>query len=249
MDLAIEARNLIKKYGPHTALDGLCLEVPRGSFFGLLGPNGAGKTTAVSIITGLLRPDGGDVRVLGFNIPEQDLEVKRRIGFVAEVPFLFDGLTGWEYLEFCGRVYGLTQAARQERIARVLQTFELDADQHRLVRHYSKGMRKRLSVAAALLHGPELLILDEPFEGVDPVGARVIKDILRIFVSHGGTVLLTSHVLDVVERLCSHVAIIHEGRMLWQGPLEAFLEGSYRLEDRLLQLLNRATEVSELNWL
>src|SRR5271157_2491931 len=210
---AILVRGLRKYYGYKPAVDGVDLEVPRGSFFGFLGPNGAGKSTTIRMLTGLIPADGGTVEILGFRLPEQDLEIKRRIGLVPDESLLFDRLTGAEFLEFVGRMYGLARPVAQERARELLDLFELTAQPRQLIAEYSKGMRKRVAMAASLIHRPELFLMDEPFEGVDAVGARLMKDLLLDQVRHGATIFLTSHVLEVVERLCDRVAIINEGKI------------------------------------
>ena len=216
---AILVRELKKFYGSKAAVDGVDLEVPRGSFFGFLGPNGAGKSTTIRMLTGLIPADSGSIEILGFHLPEQDLEIKRRIGLVPDESLLFDRLTGAEFLEFVGRMYGLDRATAIERARDLLELFELQADR-KMIGEYSKGMRKRVAMAASLIHHPELFLMDEPFEGVDAVGARLMKDILIDQVKRGATIFLTSHVLEVVERLCDRVAIINNGRIVNSGTLE-----------------------------
>src|SRR5437867_2551808 len=208
---AIRVRGLHKEYGGKFAVDGVDLEVPRGSFFGFLGPNGAGKTTTIRMLTGLIPPTTGSIEILGFQLPKQELEIKQRVGLVPDESLLFDRLTGAEFLEFVGRMYGLARSTARERAGDLLQVFELPIDR-KMIGEYSKGMRKRVAMAASLIHHPELFLMDEPFEGVDAVGARLMKDILLDQVRHGATIFLTSHVLEVVERLCDRVAIINEDR-------------------------------------
>src|ERR1035441_2762602 len=192
---AILVRDLRKYYGHKPAVYGVDLEVPRGSFFGFLGPNGAGKSTTIRILTGLIPSDGGTVEILGFRLPEQDLEIKRRIGLVPDESLLFDRLTGAEFLEFVGRMYDLSRPVAVERSRDLMDLFQLQADR-KIIGEYSKGMRKRVAMAASLIHHPELFLMDEPFEGVDAVGARLMKDILLDQVKRGATIFLTSHVLE-----------------------------------------------------
>jgi ABC-2 type transport system ATP-binding protein len=198
---AILVRGLKKVYGSVAAVDGVDLEVPRGSFFGFLGPNGAGKSTTIRMLTGLIPADSGTVEILGLQLPQDELEIKKRIGLVPDESLLFDRLTGAEFLEFVGRMYGLDRKTAIERAAGLLDLLEL-ANDRKIIGEYSKGMRKRVAMAASLIHHPELFLMDEPFEGVDAVGARLMKDILMDQVRRGATVFLTSHVLEVVERLC-----------------------------------------------
>ena len=223
-EAAIVARGLNKGYGLKLAVDGLDLEVPRGSFFGFLGPNGAGKSTTIRMLTGLIPPDSGSVEILGLKLPQQELEIKRRIGLVPDESFLFDRLTGMEFLEFVGRMYGLARPTALDRAYGLMHLFEL-ADDGKIIGEYYKGMRKRVAMAAALIHHPELFLLDEPFEGVDAVGARLMKDILQDQVRRGATIFLTSHVLEVVERLCDRVAIIDHGKIVMCGSMEELRAG------------------------
>ncbi len=244
---AILVRGLRKLYGSKPAVDGVDLDVPRGSFFGFLGPNGAGKSTTIRILTGLIPADSGSVEILGFRLPQEEVDIKRRIGVVPEESLLFDRLTGAEFLEFAGRMYGLARRTATERARGLLDLFELPADR-KIIGEYSKGMRKRVSMAAALIHHPELFLLDEPFEGVDAVGARLMKDILLGQVRRGATIFLTSHVLEVVERLCDRVAIIHKGRIVSVGAVEDLRAGG-SLEDAFVRLVGAERQLERLGWL
>src|SRR5580693_10047466 len=217
---AIRVRELKKSYGPNAAVDGVDLEVPRGSFFGFLGPNGAGKSTTIRMLTGLIPADGGTIEILGFRLPQDELEIKRRVGLVPDESLLFDRLTGAEFLEFVGRMYSLPRPLAIQRAQELLELFELANERGKLIAEYSKGMRKRVAMAASLIHRPELFLMDEPFEGVDAVGARLMKGILLDQVRHGATIFLTSHVLEVVERLCDEVAIINRGKIVTQGTID-----------------------------
>jgi ABC-2 type transport system ATP-binding protein len=246
---AISVHNLRKVYGTKAAVDGLDLEVPRGSFFGFLGPNGAGKTTTIRMLMGLAPPTSGTIELLGLPMPEKSLEVKQRIGLVPDESLLFDHLTGLEFTEFVGRMYGLARPLAQERARELLALFELDGEPRKLIGDYSKGMRKRVAMAAALIHRPELFLLDEPFEGVDAVGARLMKEILLEQVRHGATMFLTSHVLEVVERLCDRVAIIHDGKMVVSGTMAELRTGSETLEDVFVRVVGAERPVESLGWL
>ena len=245
---AILVRDLRKSYGSKPAVDGLNLEVPRGSFFGFLGPNGAGKSTTIRMLTGLIPPDSGSIEILGFALAAQELEIKRRIGLVPDESLLFDRLTGAEFLEFVGRMYGLPRATAIERARGLLDLFQLQLDR-KIIGEYSKGMRKRVAMAASLIHHPELFLMDEPFEGVDAVGARLMKDILIDQVRRGATIFLTSHVLEVVERLCDRVAIIHEGRIVNCGTLEELRAGGESLEDAFVRIVGAENQMERLDWL
>src|SRR3982074_1635538 len=223
---AIEIRDLRKVYGDKAAVDGLTLSVPQGCFFGFLGPNGAGKTTTIKMLMGLAPPTSGTIQLLGLPMPERSLEIKQQIGLVPDESMLFDHLTGGEFIEFVGRIYGLDRAMARARADELLDLFELGNMPKKLISEYSKGMCKRVAMAAALIHRPKLYLMDEPFEGVDAVGARLMKDILLEQVRHGATIFLTSHVLEVVERLCDRVAIINDGRIVREGSMEEMTAGS-----------------------
>ena len=238
-----------KLYGTKAAVDGLDLTVPQGSFFGFLGPNGAGKTTTIHILIGLIPATAGEVEILGLPL-EQNLEaVKRQIGVVPDESVLFDRLTGYEFLEFVGRMYGLERPVASERARELLSLFELDGGPRKLIAEYSKGMKKRAALAAALIHRPQLFLLDEPFEGVDPMGARLMKDILIHQVKQGATIFLTSHVLEVVERLCDRVAIINEGRLVTEGAIEELRTAEQTLEDTFVRVVGGERTTQNLEWL
>jgi len=245
---ALVLLDLRKLYGGKAAVDGLSLTVPSGSFFGFLGPNGAGKTTTIRMMMGLVPPTSGSIEILGLPMPGRDVEIKRRIGLVPDESLLFDHLTGAEFLEFVGRMYLLDRGVARERARELLGLFEL-SDQRQLIGEYSKGMRKRVAMAAALIHRPELFLMDEPFEGVDAVGARLMKEILIEQVRQGATVFLTSHVLEVVERLCDRVAIIHEGRLVVEGLMSDLRTGSETLEDIFVRVVGAEHPVERLEWL
>jgi ABC-2 type transport system ATP-binding protein len=223
-DLAVDARGLVKRFGPFTALSGLDLHIPRGAFYAFLGPNGAGKSTSIAILTGVYSPDEGSIQLLGMDAVQQPLEVKRRIGMVPEELSLFERLTGRQYLTFCGRMYGLSGDEAATRAAELLELTELTYKAGALVAEYSKGMRRRLAIAAALIHAPELLFLDEPFEGIDVLAAGVIRELLRELSRRGVTLLLTTHVLEIAERLATHAGIIRGGRMLDQGSVPELIQ-------------------------
>ncbi len=223
---AIEIRDLHKVYDGRPAVDGLSLTVPRGCFFGFLGPNGAGKSTTIRMLTGLIPPTSGSIELLGLPMPAQELEIKQRIGLVPDESLLFDRLTGPSSWSSSAACTGLRAPLAIQRADELLELFELSDERRKLIAEYSKGMRKRVAMAASLIHRPELFLMDEPFEGVDAVGARLMKDILLDQVRHGATIFLTSHVLEVVERLCDHVAIINEGRIVAEGRMEELRAGS-----------------------
>ncbi len=246
---AIRVEDLRKVYGDKAAVDGLNLTVPRGCFFGFLGPNGAGKTTTIRMLIGLTPATSGGIELLGLPMPERAVEIKKRIGLVPDESLLFDRLTGQEFLEFAARMYGLARPVARERSRELLALFELDGDRSKLIAEYSKGMRKRLAMGAALIHRPELFLMDEPFEGVDAVGARQMKDILLDQVRRGATVFLTSHVLEVVERLCDRVAIIHEGKLVMEKEVLELRNGTETLEDVFVRMVGGEREAGRLDWL
>ena len=246
---AIEVQNLCKVYGDKAAVDNLCLSVPKGCFFGFLGPNGAGKTTTIKMLMGLAPPTSGSIRIMGLPKPESALEIKQLIGLVPDESLLFDHLTGAEFLEFVGRIYGLSRAVARDRAAELLDLFELAGSQRKLISEYSKGMRKRVAMAAALIHRPQLFLMDEPFEGVDAVGARLMKDILLDQVRRGATIFLTSHVLEVVERLCDRVAILNRGRLVREGAMSELRGDAATLEDAFVNALGVQRSTETLDWL
>jgi ABC-2 type transport system ATP-binding protein len=246
---AIEIRNLRKVYGNKAAVDGLTLTVPQGCFFGFLGPNGAGKTTTIKMLMGLAPPTSGSIELLGLPMPERALDIKKQIGLVPDESLLFDHLTGGEYIEFAGRIYGLDRSIARARAAELLDLFELGHMPRKLIAEYSKGMRKRVAMAASLIHRPKLFLMDEPLEGVDAVGARLMKDILLEQVRHGATIFLTSHVLEVVERLCERVAIIRGGQLVAEGPMEDMHGAAETLEDAFVRALGVERMAGTLDWL
>jgi ABC-2 type transport system ATP-binding protein len=246
---AIDVRDLRKIYGDKAAVDGLTLSVPQGCFYGFLGPNGAGKTTTIKMLMGLAPATSGSIELLGLPMPESALEIKRQIGLVPDESLLFDHLTGGEFIEFVGRIYGLDRMTATARAVELLELFELGDAPRKLIAEYSKGMRKRVAMAAALIHRPRLFLMDEPFEGVDAVGARLMKEILLEQVRHGATIFLTSHVLEVVERLCDRVGIIHEGKLVAEGTMQSLRGSAATLEEAFVRAvgIDRASET--LDWL
>jgi ABC-2 type transport system ATP-binding protein len=236
-------------YASKAAVDGLNLTVPRGSFFGFLGPNGAGKTTTIRMLMGLAPPTSGTIEILGLPMPGREDEVKEKIGLVPDESMLFDHLTGPEFIEFVGRMYRLPREVARERARELITLFELDGSQRKMIGDYSKGMRKRVAMAAALIHRPQLFLMDEPFEGVDAVGARLMKDILIAQVRQGATIFLTSHVLEVVERLCDHIAIINEGKIVTEGAIDEFRSGTESLEDTFVRVVGAERMTESPDWL
>ena len=251
MNIAIETSNLTRDFGKFRAVNELSLRVESGRFYGFLGPNGAGKSTTIKMLTGLLAPSAGVMRILGEDLsdPRRALEVKRRIGVVPENLALFDNLTAREYLIFIGRMYLLPQATVRERCDELLTMMDLAKETKKLTLEFSHGMKKKLALAAALIPNPDLLFLDEPFEGVDAVASRVLRDTLKQCVNRGATVFLTSHVLEIVEKLCTDVGIIARGQLVHQSTMEA-LRGDGSLEDKFLAVVGGdGHEAQKLSWL
>ena len=245
---ALSLRGLTKRFGQTTAVDRLDLDVPRGSFYGLVGPNGAGKTTTLSMGTGLLRPDAGSAHVLGTDVWTDPVGAKARIGVLPDGLRLFDRLTGAQLVTYAGLLRGMDRRLVAARVGELLAALGLTEAADKLVIDYSAGMTKKITLACALVHGPRLLVLDEPFEAVDPVSARTIRGILEDFVGGGGTVVLSSHVMDLVERICTHVAIIVAGQVRARGAVADVRDG-ISLEDRFLDLVGAGTDVEGLAWL
>lgn len=225
MEAKIEVRHLTKRFGPVTAVDDVTFAVGRGEVLGFLGPNGAGKSTTIKMLTGLLEPTAGRIRILGLDLATEPIAVKSQIGVVPEGLALFDRLTGPEYLNFAGRMYGLDRATAAERAQELLEFMSLADRPKTLIVDYSHGMKKKLAMAAAVIHGPKVLFLDEPFEGVDAIAAGALKAMLNRMIARGATIFLTSHVLEIVERLCSHVAIISRGGLVAQGSIDELRSG------------------------
>jgi ABC-2 type transport system ATP-binding protein len=246
---AVVVRALWKRYDEKIAVAGIDLDVPRACFFGLVGPNGAGKTTMIRMLTGLLRPDAGQVWVEGVDVWADPLVAKARIGVLPDEFRLFDRLTGAELLEYCGLLRGMPPAVIAERAAELLDVLGLEDAANTLVIDYSTGMRKKIALASALLHAPEVLFLDEPFEAVDPVSTRALRTVLERFTDSGNTVVFSSHVMEVVERLCDRVGVVHLGRLIAEGPIDE-LRGGRRLEDVFVDLVGAHEDGgAALGWL
>jgi ABC-2 type transport system ATP-binding protein len=251
-DFAVQTRGLTRRFGDQLAVDHLDLQVPRGTFYGFLGPNGAGKSTTIKMLTGLLTPTAGGVAILGMNPfdTQQSLEIKRRIGVVPEDLSLFDNLTAREYLMFVGRMFLLEKSTILKRSEELLAMMRLEKERTKLTLEYSHGMKKKLALAAAILPDPDLLFLDEPFEGVDAVTSRVIRDTLSGFISRGSTIFLTSHVLEIVEKLCTHVGIIADGKLVDQSALADLQRAGKTLEECFLEKVGETEELMQrLSWL
>jgi len=245
---ALELDSLTKRFGDKTAVEGLHLSLEPGAFLGLLGRNGAGKSTTLKMVTGLLKPTSGRIRVLGLDLEAEPLAVKRQIGAMPEDMALLDMLTGPQYLRFVGRMYGMPDALIDGRQAELFDTLDLAPGPKTLIADYSFGMKKKVALCAALIHGPKIVFLDEPFEGIDPVTSRTIKDILQSLQQSGVTLVLTSHILEVVEKLCPLIAILDEGRLKGFGPLDELRRGGESLEQLFVGLVGGAQK-GALSWL
>ena len=253
-DASIVVRGLTKRFGDTLAVDHVDLRVGRGRFFGFLGPNGAGKSTPIKMLTGLLQPTAGEVWIEGIALTADPLAIKALIGAVPEELPLYERLSGDEYLTFAGRMYGLPRDQVRQRVDEILEFLALTEDRGRLIVDYSLGMKKKLALAAALLHNPRVLFLDEPLNGIDPISGRVVSDLLRRVADKGATIFFTSHVLDVVERLCDEVAIIDHGRIIAQGSLDEIrtqrtLAQNTSLEDIFLKLVAADVTRQDLSWI
>ena len=255
---AIVTQGLVRKFGPKIAVDALNLTVERGEFFGFLGPNGAGKSTTIKMMVGMLRPSAGSVWVGGVDVWRDPLAARSLMGVLPEQLNLYERLSGREFLTFAGHMYGLTKQDVQRRSEDLLAVLMLREDADKLIVDYSVGMRKKIALAAALIHRPQVLFLDEPFEGIDPISSRVIRNILRDLTGSGVTIFFSSHIMEVVERLCSRVGIINQGRMVAEGTLQELRERAGQtgqagegatLEDIFLQVVGAQQEGGNLSWL
>ena len=251
MEFAIQTTALTRNFGDFCAVQQVELQVELGTFYGFLGPNGAGKSTTIKMLTGLLAPSSGEISVLGQNpaVHEEALKMKSQIGVMPEDLALFDNLKAAEYLTFIGRMHGMEQKVIRDRTEELLPLLDLEKDADKLAIEYSHGMKKKLALAAALLPDPDLLFLDEPFEGVDAVASRTIRKLLAKFVERGSTVFLTSHVLEIVERLCTHVGIISDGVLVEQTKMENLGSGG-SLEQRFLEVVGSKVDTDpQISWL
>jgi ABC-2 type transport system ATP-binding protein len=236
----ITLTDLTKRYGSFTAVDGIQLSVPKGTLFGFLGPNGAGKTTTFRMIAGIIVPTAGRIEIGGVDLTRQPLVAKRRLGYIPDRPFVYDKITGAEFLRFVAALYNAEDASLERRIDELLDIFELTPWKDELTESYSHGMRQKLIIASALVHRPDVIVVDEPMVGLDPKGARLLKDLFRQYVNRGGTVLMSTHTLEVAESMCDRIAIMQSGRILARGTMDELRKqtasGDASLEDLFLRL-------------
>jgi ABC-2 type transport system ATP-binding protein len=245
----LETDGLTRTFGDKTAVERIDLRVERGAFYGFLGPNGAGKSTTIKMLTGMLAPTNGAIRIFGRSFAREPLAIKARIGVVPEEEALFENLTAGEYLMFIGRMYGMDKQDVRGRSDELLSLLGLKDARNTLIVEHSHGMKKKVALAAALIHDPELLFLDEPFEGIDAIASRTIRGVLERFIQRESTIFLTSHILEIVERLCTHVGIIHEGVLVRQGPLPELAAGG-TLEQAFVEAVGAPEEAEvNLSWL
>ncbi len=245
---ALAIRGLAKRFGEKIAVNGISLDVPAGSFFGVVGPNGAGKTTTLSMATGLLRPDHGSAAVQGVDVWKRPIEAKRLLGILPDGVRLFDRLTGEQLVTYAGLLHGMDRGTVAARVADLMAAMDLVKDAGTLVVDYSAGMTKKIGLASALIHAPRVLVLDEPFESVDPVSAANIRSILDGYVASGGTVIVSSHVMDLVQRMCDRVAVVAGGRLLAAGTIDEVRDGA-SLEERFVELVGGRHTTEGLEWL
>src|SRR6266567_4049924 len=252
---AVVTRDLVRAFGQKVAVSHLNLTVQRGEFYGFLGPNGAGKSTTIKMLVGLLRPTAGSIWVSGVDVWREPLRARALMGVLPEYLNLYERLTGSEFLTFAGHMYGVAEADVRHRSEELLHVLTLTDDADKLIVDYSVGMRKKIALAAALIHSPEVLFLDEPFEGIDPVSSRVIRDILRGLTQHGTTIFFSSHIMEVVERLCTRVGIINQGILVAEGTLQELRDRASgenkdaTLEDIFLNVVGAHEESHNLSWL
>lgn len=252
---AVVTMSLTRTFGQKVAVNNLNLNVKRGQFYGFLGPNGAGKSTTIKMLTGLLRPTSGSAFVGGVNVWKDPLQARALMGVLPEFLNLYERLTGREFIIFAGHMYGVQDADVRRRTEQLLSVFDLANDANKLIVDYSVGMRKKVALAAVLIHRPQVLFLDEPFEGIDPISSRVIRDILQELTAHGTTIFFSSHIMEVVERLCTRVGIINQGILVAEGTLQELRERASgedkdaTLEDIFLNVVGARNENHNLSWL
>lgn len=243
---AVKLVDVSKRYGDLIAVENLNLEVKRGEIFGLLGPNGSGKSTTIKIILGLVKPDSGYVNVLGINVEENPIEVRKRIGYVPESLRIYEFLTGLEFLDFTGDVYGMSPDEKKRKISQFIRALDLEGREGDLISSYSEGMKQKIVIISALMHKPELLLLDEPLSGLDPKSARIIKDLLRELSSQGVTTIMSTHILEIAQAMCDRIGIIYKGRLLALGTMDELRQKAKMPESGLEDIFLKLTGTEDI---
>jgi len=243
---ALKLTGVSKRYGDVTAVDYLDLEIGKGEIFGLLGPNGSGKSTTLKTILGLVKPDSGFVTVLGINVEDDPVAVKRKVGYVPESPRVYDFLTGLEFLDFTGDVYGMQPDEKKKRIEEFLRALDLEGREGDMISSYSEGMKQKVVIISAIMHKPELLLLDEPLSGLDPKSARIVKDLLRQLASQGITTIMSTHILEIAQAMCDRIAIMYEGRLLALGTIEELRQKAKLPESGLEDIFLKLTGTGDI---
>jgi ABC-2 type transport system ATP-binding protein len=243
---AVKLMGISKRYGNVTAVEYLDLEVKKGEILGLLGPNGSGKSTTIKMILGLVKPDTGSINVLGMNVKDNPIEVKRRIGYVPESPRIYEFLTGLEFLDFTGDVYGMAPEEKKKRIEEFVKALDLEGREGDMISSYSEGMKQKIVIISALMHKPKLLLLDEPLSGLDPKSARIVKDLLRELASQGVTTIMSTHVLEIAQAMCDRIAIMYNGRLLALGTMQELREKAMMPESRLEDIFLKLTGTGDV---
>ncbi len=243
---AVKLMGVSKRYGNVTAVDYLDLEVKKGEILGLLGPNGSGKSTTIKMVLGIVKPDTGAVNVLGINVGDDPITVKRRIGYVPEAPRIYEFLTGLEFLDFTGDVYGMSLEEKKRRIEEFLKALDLEGREGDMISSYSEGMKQKVVIISALMHRPELLLLDEPLSGLDPKSARIVKDLLRELASQGVTTIMSTHVLEIAQAMCDRIAIMYNGRLLALGTMRELRQKAKMPESGLEDIFLKLTGTGDV---
>ena len=238
----IELENVTKKFGDFTAVDNINLKIKSGEFFGFLGPNGAGKTTTIKMITGLYSPTSGKIKICGIDIQQNPIEAKMNIGYIPDEPFLYDKLTGLEYLYFCGGLYKIDKNFLRDRIEELIETFELREWINKLTEEYSRGMRQRIAIASALLHNPKVIVIDEPIVGLDPQSALIVKKTLKEYSLKGASVFMSTHLLTIAEELCDRIAIIKNGKIIFESDISIFKDYKTKHDGKLEEIFIELTK-------